>query len=92
MNCTQPATGSGTSVPARELAQRISGTDVVLLLWHPDSQQLELAVLDVTTGVSLHLEVAPGNAIDAFNHPFAYVTRRENSKRVALAGASGGDG
>jgi hypothetical protein len=29
--------------PARELAQRLSGTVEVLLLWHPKSDKVELA-------------------------------------------------
>jgi hypothetical protein len=31
----------------------------------------------VASGVGFHLEVAPGSAIDAFNHPYAYGARRE---------------
>jgi hypothetical protein len=70
------------TAPARELAQRLSGTDEVLLLWHPDSERVELSVRDVATGAGFHLEVAPGSAIDAFYHPYAYVARRENSDRL----------
>jgi hypothetical protein len=65
------------SAPARELAQRLSGTDEVLLLWHPESERVELSVRDVASGIGFHLEVAPGSAIDAFNHPYAYVAQRE---------------
>lgn len=67
------------STSARELAQRLSGTDEVLLLWHPDSERVEVTVRDVVTGVGFHLKIAPDAAIDAFYHPFAYVARRENS-------------
>jgi hypothetical protein len=70
------------SAPARELAQRLSGTNEVVLLWHPDGDELELSVRDVATGTGFDFEVAPGNAIDAFYHPFAYVSWRENSDRV----------
>jgi hypothetical protein len=63
------------SAAARELAQRVSGKDEVLLLWHPESDQVEVFVRDVETGVGFHLDVAPGSAIDAFNHPYAYVGR-----------------
>jgi hypothetical protein len=48
------------SAPARELAQRLSGTDEVLLLWHPESEQVELSVRDVATGEGFDLEVPPG--------------------------------
>jgi hypothetical protein len=71
--------------PARELAQRRSGTVEVLLLWHPDSDRVELAVRDLATDSSFHLDVAPGNAIDAFYHPYAYAARRESSYRVVRA-------
>jgi hypothetical protein len=81
-----------SSAPARELAQRLSGTDEVLLFWHPDSERIELSVRDLVTGVSFHLEVAPGRAIDAFYHPYAYMARRENSDRVIHAEATGVDG
>ena len=63
------------SAPARELAQRLSGTDEVRLLWHPESERVELSVRDVATGAGLQFEVAPGSAIDAFYHPYAYVAR-----------------
>jgi hypothetical protein len=63
------------SAAARELAQRVSGTDEVLLLWHPESDQVEVFVRDVETGLGFRLDVAPGSAIDAFNHPYAYVAR-----------------
>jgi hypothetical protein len=67
------------SAAARELAQRVSGTDEVLLLWHPDSEQVELSVRDVATGAGFHLEVAPGSAMDAFHHPYAYAVRQTTS-------------
>jgi hypothetical protein len=80
------------SRPARELAERLSGTDEVLLLWYPDSNRVELSVCDLATGAGFHLEVAPGSAIDAFNHPYAYVAWRENSDWVVQADATGVDG
>jgi len=76
------ATGECVSAPTRELAQRLSGTLEVLLLWHPETDRLELSVRDVATGPGFHIEVAPANAIDAFYHPYAYAARRENSHRV----------
>jgi hypothetical protein len=73
------------SAPARELAQRLSGTDEVLLLWHPESERVELSVRNLETGVGFEIEVAPGSAIDAFYHPQAYVAWRENFDRVVGA-------
>ena len=71
--------------PPRELAQRRSGTLEVLLLWHRDSDRVELAVYDLATDESFHIDIAPGNAMDAFNHPYAYAARRESSYRVVRA-------
>ena len=40
---------------------------------------MELSVSDVATGEGFHIEVAPGTAMDAFNHPYAYAARRESA-------------
>jgi hypothetical protein len=67
---------SGATDTTRELAQRLSGTAEVLLLWHPEIDCVELSVSDLATGEGFHVEVAPGNAMDAFHHPYAYAARR----------------
>lgn len=69
--------------PTRELAQRLSGGVEVLLLWHPELDLLELSMHDIGTGVEFQIEVAPGDAIDAFNHPYAYVARRDSRPSIA---------
>jgi hypothetical protein len=71
-----PTASDRMSAAARELAQRISGTDEVQLFWHPDSKRVEVSVRDVDTGAGFHVEVAPGSAMDAFYHPYAYAVRR----------------
>ena len=68
--------------PARELARRRSGKDEIVLLWHPEDGRVTVSVCDATTGATLHLEIAPGNALDAFTHPYAYVASRGTSDRV----------
>ena len=68
-----PGTDDAVGTPTRELAQRRSGEIEVLLLWHPELDQVELCVLDLATGVSVHVAVAPDKALDAFNHPYAYL-------------------
>jgi hypothetical protein len=75
------ATGECPIPPPRELAQRLSGTVEVLLLWHPQIDRAELSVRDLATGGGFHIEIAPGNAIDAFHHPYAYAAKGENSYR-----------
>ena len=65
------------SINVRELAQRVSGNDEVLLLWYPESERVEVCVRDLETGISFHLAVAAAGAIDAFYHPYAYMARRD---------------
>ena len=78
--------------PTRELAQRLSGMDEVLLLWHPEVERVELSVRDATTGAGFHVEVAPDRALDAFYHPYAYAAPGESSYRVARIEATTVDG
>jgi hypothetical protein len=80
-----PATVESATAPARELAQRLSGTDEILLLWHPATEQVELSVLDQATGAGFHIEVAPTNAIDSFYHPYAYAVSHKNAYRTERA-------
>lgn len=83
------STGERLSTPVRELAQRVSGTDEVRLLWNPESGRVELSIRDVASGAGLHVEVEPARAMDAFYHPYAYVAERENSDRVVRSVATG---
>jgi hypothetical protein len=76
------AAGERTRAPARELAQRLSGGDEVLLLWHPDSDRVDVAVRNLATGADCRIEVAPADAMDAFYHPFAYAARNGPSCRL----------
>ena len=82
----------GSSAPTRELAQRLSGPDEVLLLWHPEIDRVDLSVSDVVTGEGFHIQVAPGNAMDAFNHPYAYAARRATTYHPGRAGTTIVDG
>jgi hypothetical protein len=71
--------------PARELAQRVSGTDEILLLWHPEGDWVEVSVCDITSGVGFSVDVAPADAMDAFTHPYAYAAKREVGLEVAAS-------
>jgi len=62
----------GCESKTRELAQRLSGGDEILLLWNPRDGHVEVSVRDVDTGVGFNLEIAQGSALDAFYHPYAY--------------------
>lgn len=76
----------------RELAQRLSGTAEIQLLWHPGVERVELAVRDPAAGTGFQMEVAPVDALDAFHHPYAYAASRESSYRIVHAGATIDDG
>jgi hypothetical protein len=78
--------------PTRELAQRRSGTVEVLLLWHAEIDRLEVSLHDSATDAGFHIEVPPGNALDAFYHPYAYAPRREGPSEVGEAGEASDDG
>ncbi len=73
----------GTIASARELARRRSATDEIALLWHPEDDRVEVSVCDVTTGATVDIEVAPGDALDAFTHPYAYIASREGLDRMS---------
>jgi hypothetical protein len=56
----------------RELAYRESDGMHVTLLWSEADGELVVVVLDERTATAVRLAAQPGNALDVFNHPFAY--------------------
>lgn len=58
----------------RELAYRESDGIQVTLLWHEQDDRLAVVVLDASTGTALEVEAGRENALEVFNHPFAYAT------------------
>jgi len=61
---------------ARELAHRISDEVEVTLTWHPASGELTVSVSDRRTGGYFEVAAAPDNALDVFEHPYAYAAFR----------------
>ena len=61
-----------------ELAHRTSGGVDVYLFWNEPTTCVTVAVLDARTGDSFELEVDGRHALDAFNHPYSYGTRRDS--------------
>ena len=51
-------------------------------LWYPACERVELSVRDLATGAGFQLEVASGDAIDAFYHPYAYAAGHDSQDRV----------
>ena len=64
------------SAATRELAQRLTGTLEVVLLWHTDTDRLCVRIRDASGGDHFQLEVAPAEAMDVFDHPYAYAAAR----------------
>jgi hypothetical protein len=56
-----------------ELAHREANGIEVSLLWSKQSNQVRVRVFDATFESGFEFEVDGGDALDAFNHPFAYV-------------------
>jgi hypothetical protein len=76
----EAAPGAGPSASARELAQRRSGTAEILLLWRPEIERVAISLYDSATDDGFHVEIAPGDALDAFYHPYAYAPRHETAR------------
>ena len=66
----------------RELAVREKDGLVVSLLWNNDTGRVKVAVVDAHLDEQFDVHVSGADALDAFNHPFAY---------AAGLGASFGD-
>jgi hypothetical protein len=61
----------------RELEQRENDGIEVTLLWQTGTDRLTVSVLDSRTGDAFSLPARPADAMDVFNHPYAYAARRE---------------
>jgi hypothetical protein len=65
-------TTTATTPTLRELAVRTADRITVALLWRPGDPTVLLRVDDARTGVRFELDVPGRDALQAFNHPFAY--------------------
>jgi len=67
-----------------ELNSRTDAGIEVTLLWDRNSGEVFIAVCDLRQDSESVIAVAPENAADAFQHPFAYLTAQQgNSYPVA---------
>jgi hypothetical protein len=55
-----------------ELDRRVSAGLEVALLWSRSASKLVVSVVDTMTGERFELPVGREEALEAFNHPFAY--------------------
>jgi hypothetical protein len=63
-----------TEITRHELAHRTNAGLEVSLFWTKVGDVLTLTVYDTTTEELFELEVPKDRALDAFRHPFAYIT------------------
>ena len=73
MQLTQ-SIGSEGGTAMTELAQRSSNGLDVSLLWSPTTNRLFVAVADDRTGDRFTIDAPADQALEVFNHPFAYAT------------------
>ena len=59
----------------RELAQRSGDGLEVTLYWDPRDDSLTVVVQDAREGGRFEIQVQGACALDAFEHPFAYLAR-----------------
>jgi hypothetical protein len=63
-----------TSTSARELDHRVADGIHVTLVWYPATNQVAVIVFDEGSGESFELDVPADRALDAFHHPYAYLS------------------
>jgi hypothetical protein len=56
----------------KELAHRVGDGFEVTLLWAEDGDELKVVVNDWRTDEHFEIDARADNALDVFNHPFAY--------------------
>ena len=69
-----------------ELAHRTSDGIDVYLFWNQPGSRVTVRVFDERTNNGFELEVDSRDALDAFNHPFAYAARSNMFDPSALSG------
>jgi hypothetical protein len=72
-----------SDIAIRELDRRTSDGIDVRLLWNSFSDQVLVVVRDMRTFESFELQVAPGDALVAFRHPYAYANRLTATSALA---------
>jgi hypothetical protein len=70
------------STERRELAHRTSDGIEVTMFWSKPSDRVTIAVLDTRSDDALEFEVDGSDALDAFNHPYAYAAALHARERA----------
>jgi hypothetical protein len=76
-----------TDGSAKELDFRANDGLEVALLWQADDERLIVEVVDTKVGDAFRLEIAATEAVDAFQHPYAYAAFRGHSRSLPDARA-----
>ena len=58
----------------RELAQRCSADLEITLLWSRRLRSVWISILDLASDEQYAARVPPEHALDAFNHPYVYLS------------------
>ena len=69
-------------IDARELARRRSGGIDVTLFWKPSTGRVFVDIADEINGDAFRIVVAAADALDAFNHPYAYQEQRQRKEQT----------
>lgn len=83
-----------TRHPDRELSHRANDGLEVVLFWHELTNELTVSVSDERTGAYFELAADRDNALDVFEHPYAYAAssglRYEEALLPSWVEAAGG--
>jgi hypothetical protein len=66
----------------KELAYRENDGIAVTLFWQSDSNRLSISVYDWRNGDWFELEAGPRNALDVFEHPYAYAAQSDPGRAL----------
>ena len=69
----------------REMAHRANTFIEVSLLWRQTDNSVLLRLVEMGNGVEFELRIRPDHALDAFNHPYAYLPGRPLESASPLA-------
>jgi hypothetical protein len=58
---------------SRELAHRVTSCVEVTLLWRQLDNAVTVRLVEIATGIEFEFVVRAEDALDAFNHPYAYL-------------------
>jgi len=73
MNFERTDGPSSVTNELRELARRKSGGIDVVLSWSPRTSRVFVDIEDEVDGAAFRILVDGADALDAFNHPYAYL-------------------